>query len=142
MIRNQCLAFGLIVAAACGASGSAGADAFVVKRLPPEPKDVLAAMMALSSEPLTHESCKSAGTELTDDTVGRYLAGFLAELSRQEDANALTTDVAEVEDSGYRAQVMIRHAAGEEIWSWGIEFVIRAPSGTLDRTSIRCLGGG
>jgi hypothetical protein len=36
----------------------------------------------------------------------------------------------------------IRHAQGEDVWSWGLQFSARQSDGVFVPGSIRCLGGG
>ena len=122
-------------------------DQAVVKvaHLPPTAKDVVEAALASAHMPLQDESCKTAGTEAGDRTIGRYLSGFLAELSNQNARNAITTSVQPQNAGGedvYICRLMIRHADGEDIWSWGLEFAVKSKDGTVIRTSYRCLGAG
>ncbi|MEZ5579342.1 MAG: hypothetical protein R3F40_07980 [Candidatus Competibacteraceae bacterium] len=93
---------------------------------------MLAALFALSQVPLSvSPTCAGVGTERGDATLGQYLSGFLAELSNPEASNAITTSaVEEQSESGimiWICSVMIRHARGEDIWSWGIEFSVPPP---------------
>ena len=118
-----------------------------LRRLPPEPKEMLAALLALSQVPLSvSPTCTGIGTELDDATLGQYLSGFLAELSNPKASNAITTSaVEEQSESGitiWVCRVMIRHARGEDIWSWGIEFSVRASDRVVLADSVRCLGAG
>jgi len=118
-----------------------------LRRLPPEPKEMLVALFALSQVPLSvSPTCAGVGTERDDATLGQYLSGFLAELSNPEASNAITTSaVEEQSESGimiWICSVMIRHAHGEDIWSWGIEFSVRASDRVVLADSVRCLGAG
>jgi hypothetical protein len=93
--------------------------------------------------PLMDSSCASAGTEPSDRTVARYLAGFLAEINSQDARNAVTTSVDKRSESGepvYICRLMIRHAQGEDVWSWGLEFSARQSDGLV--RSYRCIGAG
>jgi len=112
-----------------------------VQHLPPTPKDVLDALLASSQVPLSDPSCKAAGTQPTDRTIGRYLSGFLAELSNPEAQNAIETTI-ESRGALWVCRVMIRHAQGEDIWRWGVEFSVRQSDGAVDPNSFRCLGAG
>jgi hypothetical protein len=106
---------------------------FKVAHVPPTPKDVIDAVLAHSLLPLTHPSCKDAGTELSDKTIERYLAGFLAELSNQDAKNAVTTSI-ETRSEGdevFQCRLMIRHAQAEDVWSWGVEFTVRKSDGAV-----------
>ncbi len=102
---------------------------------PPTSKDVLEALMASAQVPLTDSSCRDAGT------VGRYLSGYLAELSNPDAKNAIETTI-ESRSPIWLCRVMIRHAQGEDIWRWGLAFTISQTDGTVDPTSFRCLGAG
>jgi hypothetical protein len=116
-----------------------------VPHLPPTAKDVIDAAMAMSQLPLTDASCKGFGTETTDRTVGRYLAGYLAELSSSEAQNAITTSVAPANENSqavYVCRLMIRHSLKEDVWSWGLQFAVRQSDGVLAAGSVRCIGAG
>lgn len=130
---------GFLLLQACGGQAPRTAD-FKLEKVPPTPKDVIAAVLAHSHLPLSDSTCKSAGTELTDATIGRYLAGFLSELSSQEARNAITTAVVQ-RDGSYVCRMMIRHAQGEDIWSWGVEFTAGA-DGLVRSSTFKCLGAG
>ncbi len=108
---------------------------------PPSEKDVIAAAFESASVPLTvHESCRNVGTEVTDETIGRYLSGFAAELDPDSGSNGLSTSIREAED-GWICRFMLQHRAGEEVWSWGIEFKF-GKDGVLKPNSYRCIGAG
>ena len=116
-----------------------------VAHLPPTSKDVIEAVMANSQAPLSDSTCTGFGTELSDKTIGRYLAGYLAELSAPDGGNSLTTAVASGTEAGrpvYICRLMVRHAKGEDVWSWGVQFAARQDDGSLVPGSIRCLGAG
>ncbi len=140
----------VLLLAACltwTACGPAGPPPHVVKlaHLPPTAKDVIAAALESSGMPLADSSCKGYGTEPTDRTVGRYLAGFLAELGSQDARNAVTTSVEQKTENGqpvYICRLTIRHAQGEDVWSWGLEFTARRSDGVVVAGSIRCIGAG
>lgn len=123
------------------------AASYRLRRLPPEPKEMLAALFALSQVPLSvSPTCAGVGTEPDDATIGQYLSGFLTEFSNPEASNVITTSaVEEQSESGitiWICSVMIRHARGEDIWSWGIEFSVRASDRVVLADSVRCLGAG
>lgn len=108
---------------------------------PPSAKDVTTAALESSAVSLnTHESCKGAGTDLEDSTIGRYLSGFLVELDPKTGKNGVVTSVEERAD-GWVCRLMVQRRMGEEVWSWGLEFVFTA-DGVLDRSSYRCIGAG
>ena len=116
-----------------------------VSHLPPTAKDVLEVILSESQSQLTGASCQAVGTEATDRTVGQYLAGFLAELSDQKDANAVTTSVERGIDNlepVFLCRAMIRHAKGEDVWSWGVQFLVRQRDGEIVGNSLRCIGAG
>ena len=116
-----------------------------VSHLPPTSKDVIDAVMASSQMPLADASCSGFGTEPADKTVGRYLSGYLVELSSQEDRNAITTSVERSAEGGeavFLCEMTIRHAKGEDVWSWGVRFAIRQSDGMFVPNSIRCIGAG
>jgi hypothetical protein len=117
---------------------------FKVAHLPPTSKDVIEAVLAHSQLPLTDPSCKAVGTEPADKTIGRYLAGFLAELSNQDARNAVTTSIESLSEAGevYLCRFMIRHVQGEDVWSWGVEFAVRKSDGAVVADSFRCIGAG
>jgi hypothetical protein len=116
-----------------------------VAHLPPTSKDVIEAVMANSQAPLSDSTCTGFGTELSDKTIGRYLAGYLAELSAPDSGNSLTTTVTPGTEAGrpvYVCRFMVRHAKGEDVWSWGVQFAARQDDGSVVPGSIRCLGAG
>jgi hypothetical protein len=128
----------------CPASGPNPTE-LKLQHLPPTPKDVIEIVMHSSQFPLSDASCKGFGTELTDKTIGRYLAGYLAELSSQDARNALTTTVEPDTENGvavYKCRLMIRHAQGEDIWSWGVQFQARQSDGVVISQSMQCVGAG
>jgi hypothetical protein len=116
-----------------------------LQHLPPAAKDVIDAAMAGSQISMSDPSCKGFGTEPTDKTIGRYLAGYLAELSSQDARNAVTTSIQPGKDGDqavYVCRLMIRHAQGEDIWSWGIQFSVRQSDGVVLARSFQCVGAG
>ena len=65
-------------------------SAIHVARRPPSAKDVLDVVIASGSLPLSASpTCANVGTEPSDQTIGRYLAGFLAELSSPDKRTGL-----------------------------------------------------
>jgi len=84
-------------------------------------------------------------TEPSDRTIGRYLAGYVAELSSQEARNAVTTSIEPRTENGdaiYVCRLMIRHAQGEDVWSWGVQFRARQSDRVVSVHSVKCLGAG
>jgi hypothetical protein len=58
-------------------------------------------------------TCNNVGTEPSDATIGRYLAGFLAEMQD-----------------------------GDDVWSWGVRFKVRQSDGLVLPDSFECTGAG
>ena len=139
-------ALAVLLCAGCLLWGRAETPAlpFKVAHVPPTSKDVIEAVLAHSQLPLTDPSCKAAGTESADKTIGRYLAGFLAELSNQDARNAVMTSVESLgeADEVFRCRLMIRHGQDEDVWSWGVEFAVRKSDGAVVADSFRCIGAG
>jgi len=109
--------------------------------VPPSSKDVVLAALQSASVPLAvHESCRNVGTQPTDSTLGQYLAGFVAALNPDSGTNGVVTSTRETAD-GWLCRVMIQRRAGEEVWSWGLEFEVDK-SGLLKPESYRCIGAG
>jgi hypothetical protein len=133
----------LVLAPAVGACArGAGAAEVKVASLPPTPKDVIDALLASSHVPLSVDpSCAGAGTQPRDATIGRYLSGFLAELSNAEARNAIETS-SEEQGAVWICKVLIRHAQGEDVWRWGVQFSVRRADGVVLPDSFRCLGAG
>lgn len=139
------LVLAVVVAAAssaCRPTGERTAPVVKVQHLPPTPKDVIDALLASSQVPLSVDpSCQSVGTEPADKTIGRYLSGFLVELANPEAKNAIETTI-EARGAVWVCRVMIRHALGEEVWRWGVQFSVRQQDGQVMPDSFRCLGAG
>jgi len=118
-----------------------------VRNNPPTAKDIIDLAMANGQVDLSvSPSCQNVGTEPGDRTIGRYLAGFLAELSKPEGNNWIET-TAETGQGDDRAPIwicrmMIHHVQGDDRWSWGVRFNVRQKDGTLVPGSLTCLGGG
>lgn len=123
------------------ASPSDAPSVIRAKNSPPSPKDVINAAFESAEVPLsTHESCRNVGTDPTDSTLGHYLSGFAAELDPKNGKNGLVTSVQET-TSGWVCRMMIQRRAGEEVWSWGVEFEFGKDS-ILKPDSYRCVGAG
>jgi hypothetical protein len=117
------------------------------RRLPPEPKEIVSALLASSQVPLSvSETCAGVGADPADTTIGQFVGAFLAELDDPQASNRVTTSA--VEDtlaSGEKVwicRVLIRHAKGDDIWSWGVEFSVQASDNLVLANSFRCLGAG
>ena len=165
-MRRPLAATLVLAAAACGsspspkpaatqatASGQAAPSAAVspsevrIAHQPPSAKDVIDAAIASGSVPLTvSPTCANVGTEPTDATVGRYLAGFLAELSAKDKKNWIETKI----ESGRTAAgeavslctLTLRHEDGDDRWGWGVQFQVRTSDGLVLRDSFTCVGAG
>jgi hypothetical protein len=139
-----------VVLAACPnvqTPSSSAVTPFKVKHLPPRPKDAIDALLASSQVPLSVDStCQGVGTEQSDATIGRYLSGFLAELSDPKASNAIETSIAAQKlpsgEDVWVCKIMIRHALGEDLWRWGVEFAVQQKDGAVKTDSFRCLGSG
>ena len=143
-MKHLLVATAVLVLLGCPASPPASSQ-LKLQNVPPKPKDVIDVAMQSSPLPLADASCKGFGTELTDKTIGRYLAGYLAELGSQDARNAVTTEIEPITEGGvpvYKCRLMIRHAQGEDIWSWGIEFQARQSDGVVLPNSLKCVGAG
>ena len=141
-----------LLAASCGAGGGPTpavptGPVVHVAHLPPSAKDVIDAVMASGSVPLTvSPTCVNVGTAPNDATIGRYLAGFLSELSAPNKKNWIET---KVEPSRSVAgepvslcTLTLRHEDGDDRWGWGVEFQVRSTDGLVLVTSFRCVGAG
>jgi len=118
-----------------------------VARLPPTAKDVIDAVIASGSVPLSvSPTCSNVGTEPSDATIGRYLAGFLAELSASNKKNWIETSV----EPGRSADgepvsictLTLRHEDGDDRWGWGVRFHVRSSDGLVLVNSFVCTGAG
>jgi hypothetical protein len=118
-----------------------------VAHLPPTAKDVIDAAMASSHLPLKNAAnCANAGTELSDATIGRYLAGFLAELSAPDKKNWIETKIAPGHSPTGEAvsvcTLILRHEDGDDRWGWGVQFHVRSSDGLVLDNSFSCVGAG
>jgi hypothetical protein len=121
--------------------------AFRVARQPPAAKDVIEAVIASANVPLSvSPTCTNVGTEPSDTTIGRYLAGFLAELSAPNKKNWVETKV----EAGRSADgetvsvctLTLRHQDGDDRWGWGVRFHVRSSDGVVLTNSFTCVGAG
>ena len=116
-----------------------------VRHVPPTRKDLIEAVLASAQLPLSvSQTCTNVGTEASDSTLGRYLAGFLSELSLPTDRNWIetTVDSTHSTDSVSTARVTIRHRAGNDEWGWGVQFAIRLRDSLVLANSFQCTGAG
>jgi hypothetical protein len=153
MTRAWILA-GALAVASCGASSSprdtAGGRTQHEVRIahqPPTAKDVIDAVIASGGVALNvSPTCNNVGTEPSDSTIGRYLAGFLAELSSPDKKNWIETQV----ESGTSAtgepvsicRLTLRHMDGDDRWGWGVQFHVRKSDGLVLADSFTCTGAG
>jgi hypothetical protein len=138
--------------AACGSNvdttPAAGVSAQVrVAHQPPSAKDVIDAAIASGHVPLkSAANCVNAGTEPSDATIGRYLAGFLAELSAPDKKNWIETKIEPGRSAAGEpvsiCTLMIRHQDGDDRWGWGVQFHVRASDGLVLPDSFTCVGAG
>lgn len=114
---------------------------------PPSAKDLIEAVMASGSVSLNvSPTCRNVGTEPSDTTLGRYLAGFMAELSSPDKKNWIETQV----ESGTSAAgepvsictLTLRHVDGDDRWGWGVRFHVRKSDGLVLNDSFTCTGAG
>ncbi len=126
----------------------AGARAAVhVAHNPPTAKDVIDAVIASGDVPLSvSPTCANVGTEPSDATIGRYVAGFLAELSAPTKKNWIETKVEPGQSAaGEPASICtltLRHEDGDDRWGWGVKFHVRTSDGLVLRNSFTCVGAG
>jgi len=129
------------------AAQTAAPAAFHVAHRPPSAKDVIEAVIASASVPLSvSPTCANVGTEPTDTTIGRYLAGFLAELSSPTKKNWIETKVepgrSAAGDDVSICTLTLRHEDGDDRWGWGVRFQVRSSDGLVLTDSFTCTGAG
>jgi hypothetical protein len=118
-----------------------------VAHQPPTAKDVIDAAIASGDLPLSvSPTCASVGTESSDRTIGRYLAGFMAEMRSPDKKNWIETTI-EPGQSGKGESVSIctltlRHEDGDDRWGWGVRFLVRTSDGLVLPDSFTCVGAG
>jgi len=163
MIRCAGLAVAAAALVACGSPRTSGpASGVLLKSLravdvqppeihiahrPPMPKDVIEAVIASGNVPLTvSASCRNAGTEPSDATIGRYLAGFLAEMSSPDKKNWIETSIepgkSDAGEPGSMCTLTLRHEDGDDRWGWGVRFFVRSSDGLVLSSSFACVGAG
>jgi len=124
-----------------------GAGSVHVTHRPPSAKDVIDAVIASGSVPLSvSPTCANVGTEPSDATIGRYLAGFLAEMPSPDKKNWIETKIepgksAAGEDVSI-CTVTLRHQDGDDRWGWGVRFHVRSSDGLVLANSFTCTGAG
>ena len=145
------------LAAACGggpepttpakSAPAAQATPVVVAHRPPTSKDVIDAVLASAGVELTvSPTCNNVGTEPTDRTIGRFLAGFMAEMSRDDAHNWIETSVepgpsADAEPV-WICRLTLRHRDNVDRWGWGVAFSVRQRDGAVLEKTFTCTGSG
>lgn len=157
-MKRLALAATAALAAACAAAPDAAPPppaatagqvrpAVRVAHVPPTAKDVIDATLASSGVMLkTSTNCTNVGTEPSDDTIGRYLAGFLAELNAPDKKNWIETKVepqrSAAGESVFLCTLTLRHQHGDDRWGWGVRFHVRSSDGLVLVDSFECIGSG
>jgi hypothetical protein len=144
--RYGILAAAAVAMLACGSPAREPAAVHVAHR-PPAGKDVIDALIASGNVPLSVSStCANVGTEPSDATLGRYLAGFLAEMSSPDKKNWIETKVEPGKsDAGEPVSICtltLRHEDGDDRWGWGVRFQVRSSDGLVLAKSFTCVGAG
>jgi hypothetical protein len=120
--------------------------AVYVAHRPPSAKDVIDAALASAAVPLSvSTTCNNAGTEPSDQTIGRYLAGFMAEMSDPRKNNWIETSVEprrSVNGDVWICNLTLRHLDGDDRWGWGVRFEVRQSDGRVIPQSYTCTGAG
>jgi len=123
------------------------AQAVRVAHQPPSAKDVSEAVIASGSTPLSvSPTCANVGTEPSDATIGRYLAGFLAELTSPSRKNWIETKVEPGRSAAGEpvsiCTLTLRHEDGDDRWGWGVRFQVRSSDGLVLANTFMCVGAG
>ena len=94
----------------------------------------------------TSSTCANVGTEPSDATIGRDLAGFLAAMSSPTKKNWLETKVERGNaDNGEPVSICtltLRHEDGDDRWGWGVRYYVRTRDGLVLPDSFTCVGAG
>jgi hypothetical protein len=156
-MRRLWLASMALAAASCSSNADTKAAATVqegmvasavhVAHQPPTAKDVIEAAMASGSVTLKGSTtCANVGTEPSDATIGRYLAGFLAELSSPDKKNWIETKIEPGRSAAGEpvsiCTLILRHQDGDDRWGWGVQFHVRSSDGLVLANSFSCVGSG
>lgn len=160
MTRLAVVAAAALALASCGGGSRSTADqaprtadgnresaAVHVAHQPPTAKDVIDAAIASGNVPLSvSPTCASVGTESTDRTIGRYLAGFMAEMQSPDKKNWIETTIEPGKsDKGEPVSICtltLRHEDGDDRWGWGVRFLVRTSDGLVLHDSFTCVGAG
>jgi len=142
------------LAVACGGGPAPSTSAppsraapVAVAHKPPTSKDVIDAVLASAGVALSvSPACNNVGTEPSDRTIGRYLAGFMAEMSRDDARNWIETSVepgpAADPEPVWICRLTLRHRDAVDRWGWGVLFHVRQRDGAVLETSFVCTGAG
>lgn len=113
----------------------------------PKDKDIIFAVMlsaAISTD--VDPLCKDAGRELSDQTIGEYLSGYLAELSNFDAKNKIELNTTPKYDKSYgkvwHVRLLITQNYDEVYWSAGLDFLIERDNRKIIPGSFRCIGSG
>lgn len=108
----------------------------------PTAKQVVQWALQSQAVPLSVDrSCHGVGTDPSDQTIGAYLSGFLAEQTGPPGANWVETACKPAKaGQGWECTLTLRRQRGEDEWGWGVRF--RVANGQVDRSSFRCVGSG
>ena len=147
MIRICIFAAAVLLASCAGPPAPAPEPQVFVGHRPPLPKDIIEAVMSSQAVALKVSStCANAGTEPTDKTIGRYLAGFMANMADPGKTNWVETkSAAGTSASGEAVWIcdfVLRHEDGDDRWGWGVRFEVRQSDGLVLAKSFQCTGAG
>jgi hypothetical protein len=133
-------------AQSAGSAPAVAAPSVVIAQKPPAAKDVIDAVIRSGNVPLSvSPTCQNVGTEPADATIGRYLAGFMAEMRQPDKSNWIETDVQSGNSEGesvWICRLTLRHVAGDDRWGWGVQFHVRQRDGAVLPNSFTCTGAG
>jgi len=147
VIRYGVLVAAALLASCAGPPAAAPEAQVIVGHRPPQPKDIIEAVMSSQAVALKVSStCTNAGTEPTDKTIGRYLAGFMANMAEPGKTNWVETKSVEGKSSSGEAvwicDFVLRHEDGDDRWGWGVRFQVRQSDGLVLAQSFTCTGAG
>lgn len=119
----------------------------LVGNRPPQSKDVIDAVLASAGVSLTvSPTCRGVGTESGDTSIGRYLAGFMAEMSSDSTSNWIETRTTDgttpAGEPAWICVMTLRHRDGDDRWGWGVQFLVRKSDGLVLSDSFSCTGAG
>lgn len=127
------LACAIVATPACTAAPAATAEGTSART-------VVRAALQLRDVPLgVHSTCRQAGSDAADHSIGDYLAGLLAAMDRP--ANTVAASCQAGTGKLRTCTLWLRHRGDEERWAWGLAFDIDEQSQPRP-ASVRCLGAG